>query len=144
MKDLKVVYYINGKNEEFANWMRYVNCSRNEEEQNMIAYQFHGKIFYRVYKDVEAGTEFLVWYGEEYAGELGIALEEEAKGPVQGNKCTNLILQKKKIAYWSSKVTTMSYFFLLSDFPSTSSPSCNSLLLSWTLSWMVEELGKGN
>ena len=85
MKDLKVVYYINGKNEQFANWMRYVNCSRNEEEQNMIAYQFHGKIFYRVYKDVEAGTEFLVWYGEEYAGELGIALEEKTVNIIPGN-----------------------------------------------------------
>ena len=76
MKDLKVQFYVNGKNEEFANWMRYVNCSRAEEEQNMIAYQFHGKIFYRIYKDVESGTELLVWYGEEYAGELGIPLED--------------------------------------------------------------------
>ena len=52
----------------------------------MIAYQFHGKIFYRVYKDVEAGTEFLVWYGEEYAGELGIALEKKVGNAEQG-KC---------------------------------------------------------
>ena len=51
----------------------------------MIAYQFHGKIFYRVYKDVEAGTEFLVWYGEEYAGELGIALEEKVVKIKAGN-----------------------------------------------------------
>ena len=57
----------------------------------MIAYQFHGKIFYRVYKDVEAGTEFLVWYGEEYAGELGIALEEKPVGIKPGN-CKNLFL----------------------------------------------------
>ena len=40
-----------------------MNCSRVEEEQNMMAYQFHRGIFYRVYKDVEPGTEFLVWYG---------------------------------------------------------------------------------
>ena len=86
---MKVVYYIDGKNEEFANWMRYVNCSRNEEEQNMVAYQFHGKIFYRVYKDVEAGTEFLVWYGEEYAGKLGIALEGDGEAESIG-KCKYL------------------------------------------------------
>ena len=55
--------------------MRYINCSRIEEEQNMIALQYHGAIYYRVYKDVAPGKELLVWYGEEYAIELGIALE---------------------------------------------------------------------
>ena len=49
----------------------------------MIAYQFHGHIFYRVYKDVAPGTEFLVWYGAEYAGELGIALEHKPGTPNQ-------------------------------------------------------------
>ena len=72
-----MAYYINGRDVSKANWMRYVNCSRNEEEQNMIAFQYYGSIYYRVYKDVEPGTEFLVWYGEEYASELGIALEAE-------------------------------------------------------------------
>ena len=57
----------------------------------MIAYQFHGKIFYRVYKDVEAGTEFLVWYGEEYAGELGIALEGKPQTVnMEPGKCKGL------------------------------------------------------
>ena len=55
--------------------MRYINCSRIEEEQNIIALQYHGAIYYRVYKDVAPGKELLVWYGEEYAIELGIALE---------------------------------------------------------------------
>jgi hypothetical protein len=41
----------------------------------MIALQYHGAIYYRVYKDVAPGKELLVWYGEEYAIELGIALE---------------------------------------------------------------------
>ena len=43
----------------------------------MIALQFHGKIWYRTYKDVEAGVELLVWYGEQYAKELGIALQND-------------------------------------------------------------------
>ena len=43
----------------------------------MIALQFHGKIWYRTYKDVEAGVELLVWYGEQYAKELGIALQDD-------------------------------------------------------------------
>jgi uncharacterized Zn-finger protein len=83
-----VVYYINGRDERNANWMRYVNCARVEEEQNMVAYQFHGKIFYRVYKEVEAGSEFLVWYGEQYARELDIALDdqdEDTTSTTEGN-----------------------------------------------------------
>ena len=59
----------------------------------MVAYQFHGKIFYRVYKEVEAGTEFLVWYGEQYARELDIALDdtpEETNTTTPGN-CKYLI-----------------------------------------------------
>ena len=69
--------YINGKDEEHANWMRFVNCSRAEDEQNMIALQFHGKIWYRTYKDIKVGEELLVWYGEQYAKELGIALQDD-------------------------------------------------------------------
>ena len=69
--------YINGKDEKHANWMRFVNCSRVEQEQNMIALQFHGKIYYQTYKDIEVGVELLVWYGEQYAKELGIALQND-------------------------------------------------------------------
>ena len=57
--------------------MRFVNCSRVEQEQNMIALQFHGKIYYQTYKDIEVGVELLVWYGEQYAKELGIALQND-------------------------------------------------------------------
>lgn len=77
MKDGKIAYYINGKNEEYGNWMRYINCSRAEEEQNLLAFQYHSEIYYRVYKDINPGDECLVWYGEEYAKDLGIDLEED-------------------------------------------------------------------
>ena len=57
--------------------MRYVNCSRCEMEQNLVAYQYHGEIYYRVYKPIEPNTELLVWYGDEYAEQLGIPLYDE-------------------------------------------------------------------
>ncbi len=63
LKNGRVAFYLNGKDETYGNWMRYINCSRIEEEQNMIALQFHGSIYYRVYKDVAPGKELLVWYG---------------------------------------------------------------------------------
>jgi hypothetical protein len=42
--------------------MRYVNCARNEDEQNLIAYQYKGEIYYRSFKEIPPETELLVWY----------------------------------------------------------------------------------
>jgi len=70
-----VAYYVNGKDEDHGNWMRYINCSRVEVEQNLVAYQYHRHIYYRTYKPIEAGDELLVWYGDEYAKDLGIDLQ---------------------------------------------------------------------
>nr|XP_025038034.1 histone-lysine N-methyltransferase PRDM9-like [Pelodiscus sinensis] len=64
--------YIDGKDEANANWMRYVNCARDEEEQNLVAFQYHGKIYYRVCRAIPPHCELLVWYGDEYGKELGI------------------------------------------------------------------------
>ncbi|XP_043539263.1 histone-lysine N-methyltransferase PRDM9 [Chiloscyllium plagiosum] len=64
--------YIDAKDESKSNWMRFVNCARKEEEQNLVAFQHHGKIYYRTCKRVPPRCELLVWYGDEYAKELGI------------------------------------------------------------------------
>jgi len=77
MKDGHVAYYVNGKDEDHGNWMRYINCSRVEVEQNLVAYQYHRHIYYRTYKPMEAGDELLVWYGDEYAKDLGIDLHAD-------------------------------------------------------------------
>ncbi len=77
LQEGKIQYYIDGKDPSQSNWMRFVNCARCENEQNIIAYQYHGEIYYRVYKEIEANAELLVWYGDEYAEQLGIPLFEE-------------------------------------------------------------------
>nr|XP_005998057.1 PREDICTED: histone-lysine N-methyltransferase PRDM9-like [Latimeria chalumnae] len=64
--------YIDAKDEDKSNWMRYVNCAREEEEQNLVAFQHHGKIFYRSCRQILPGRELLVWYGDDYGKELGI------------------------------------------------------------------------
>ena len=75
VKDGKVSFYVNGADVQESNWMRFVNCSRVEDEQNLVAYQYRGEIFYRAYKDIQPGVELLVWYGEQYATHLGINLD---------------------------------------------------------------------
>lgn len=84
MKEGKVVYYINGKDEQHGNWMRYINCSRTESEQNLVAFQYHGEIYYRAYKEIHEDQELLVWYGDEYAKELGI--DQQTEDPLAAKK----------------------------------------------------------
>ncbi|XP_036919443.1 histone-lysine N-methyltransferase PRDM9-like isoform X1 [Sturnira hondurensis] len=63
--------YVDGKDRSWANWMRYVNCARDDEEQNLVAFQYHRQIFYRTCRVVRPGCELLVWCGNEYGQELG-------------------------------------------------------------------------
>ncbi|XP_035875916.1 histone-lysine N-methyltransferase PRDM9-like [Phyllostomus discolor] len=63
--------YVDGKDRSWANWMRYVNCARDDEEQNLVAFQYHGQIFYRTCRVIRPGYELLVWCGDEYGQELG-------------------------------------------------------------------------
>ncbi|XP_056432029.1 histone-lysine N-methyltransferase PRDM9-like isoform X3 [Gadus chalcogrammus] len=68
--------YIDARRETYSNWMRYVKCARNEEEQNLIAFQCKGGILYRSCCFVTSGEELLVWYGDEYARHLGIGFDQ--------------------------------------------------------------------
>ncbi|CAB1337724.1 unnamed protein product, partial [Coregonus sp. 'balchen'] len=67
--------YIDAGKDTHSNWMRYVNCARREEEQNLVAFQYRGEILYRCCKPIAVGEERLVWYGEEYARDLGIVFD---------------------------------------------------------------------
>ncbi|XP_078321500.1 uncharacterized protein LOC111115202 [Crassostrea virginica] len=74
-------HFVNAFKEPISNWMRYVNCARSEFEQNLVAFQHQGQIFYRSFKDIAAGTELLVWYGHDYGKELGIFRSDVAITP---------------------------------------------------------------
>ena len=72
------MYILDGQKEKYSNWMRFVNTARNSSEQNLKAIHLDEKIFYETCKDIKNGEELLVWYGKEYAKELGIyGLREE-------------------------------------------------------------------
>ncbi|KAK3742948.1 hypothetical protein QZH41_014188, partial [Actinostola sp. cb2023] len=77
IKDGKFSHFTDGGDETTANWMRFVNCSRCEREQNLVSFQYKGEIYYRSYKHIPAGSEFLVWYGDKYAQDLGITIDDE-------------------------------------------------------------------
>lgn len=66
-------YFIDGEVESESNWMRYINPARNEEEHNLVVFQYKGNVYYRSFKHINAGNELFVWCGDQYARELGIS-----------------------------------------------------------------------
>ncbi|KAL9985671.1 hypothetical protein ACROYT_G008097 [Oculina patagonica] len=87
----RVTRVVDARDEKHSNWLRFVNCARNEDEQNLVAFQFRGEIYYRSYKVIEPGMELLVWYGDRYACDLDILNKDHsdkiADGPIQCQKC---------------------------------------------------------
>uniref|UniRef100_A0A4W2D682 Histone-lysine N-methyltransferase PRDM9 n=1 Tax=Bos indicus x Bos taurus TaxID=30522 RepID=A0A4W2D682_BOBOX len=78
--------YVDGKDTSLANWMRYVNCARDDEEQNLVALQYQGQIFYRTCQVVRPGCELLVWYGDEYGWDLSIKQDSRGKNKLAAGR----------------------------------------------------------
>ncbi|CAI5445403.1 unnamed protein product [Caenorhabditis angaria] len=62
-------FYIDGSHPEKSNWLRYINSPRHVNEQNLLAFQVSGRVYYRVIKPIAGAEELLVWYGQEYGEE---------------------------------------------------------------------------
>uniref|UniRef100_A0A8C1CGG3 PR domain containing 14 n=1 Tax=Cyprinus carpio carpio TaxID=630221 RepID=A0A8C1CGG3_CYPCA len=69
----RLSHFVDGRGAP-GNWMSLVKCARFPEEQNLIAVQCEGQIYYEACKDIRAGQELLVWYGDCYVQFLGIPL----------------------------------------------------------------------
>ena len=64
MEGDKISRIVDGSDEQNSNWMRFVNCARDNKEQNLVAVQFRGEIYYKTCVPVEAGSELLVWFDD--------------------------------------------------------------------------------
>lgn len=62
--------FIDGYNLHKSNWMRYVNPARSMAEQNLVACQNNGEIYFYTIRPVEPNQELLVWYSQEFAQRL--------------------------------------------------------------------------
>ncbi|XP_077348974.1 PR domain zinc finger protein 14 [Lithobates pipiens] len=70
-EDGRLSHFIDGKG-ACGHWMALVNCARFPEEQNLIAMQSEGEIYYETCKEILPNQELLVWYGDCYLQFLGI------------------------------------------------------------------------
>ncbi|KAL0809238.1 hypothetical protein ABMA28_011457 [Loxostege sticticalis] len=70
--NMRFNYAIDASDANSSNWMRYVNCARHWHEQNLVAYQYRGQIYYRTIKLIPRFTELMVFYGSECAMTLNI------------------------------------------------------------------------
>ena len=59
--------------------MEFINTARHEEEQNVIAYRYHGNIYFRTVKSIFLASELLGGYGKQYAKELRTGTNTEGK-----------------------------------------------------------------
>ena len=64
--------------------MRYVDWSRDENEQNLIAYQHRGEVYYTTYKTIKPRTELLISYGDDYAEGFGISVDKRQQKQSKG------------------------------------------------------------
>lgn len=92
----RLSHFVDGRGGS-GNWMSLVKCARFPDEQNLIAVQAQGQIFYEACKEIRPGQELLVWYGDCYMQFLGIPLtlkdpreDSSAVPPVEGQNL-NLI-----------------------------------------------------
>lgn len=93
----RLSHFVDGRGGS-GNWMSLVKCARFPEEQNLIAVQIQGQIFYEACKEIRPGQELLVWYGDCYMQFLGIPLTLKAPGednsavsPTEGQNLINCI-----------------------------------------------------
>ncbi|XP_037561644.2 histone-lysine N-methyltransferase PRDM9 [Dermacentor silvarum] len=52
--------------------MRYVNCAPKQSQQNLAEFVRRGAVYYRTCKVVNAAEELFVWYGDDFAKQLGL------------------------------------------------------------------------
>ncbi|KAK3744976.1 hypothetical protein QZH41_008502, partial [Actinostola sp. cb2023] len=48
-----------------------------DDKDTSYMWEYKGEIYYRSYKHIPAGSELLVWYGDKYAQDLGITIDDE-------------------------------------------------------------------
>ncbi|XP_041839216.1 uncharacterized protein LOC121638472 isoform X2 [Melanotaenia boesemani] len=116
--------FVDASDENKSNWMRYVTYTSNEEEHNLVVFQFYRHIYYKVSRSISEGAELKVWIGKDYASLLGLGLGDNMKCEI-GHKETALRLlqdiqvvtlpEQSATSLWSDQSQSQSPMPVISD-----------------------------
>uniref|UniRef100_A0A6A7G8K7 Protein sister of odd and bowel-like n=2 Tax=Hirondellea gigas TaxID=1518452 RepID=A0A6A7G8K7_9CRUS len=70
-------YLLDTRQEERTNWMCFVRAAQHRAQQNVVAFQYRGQIFFVTIKEIGAECELRVWYSKDYAERMGTTLLSE-------------------------------------------------------------------
>ena len=65
-------FVLDATDPQSSNWTRYMNCSRSDQEENVLYADRDGMIKFYTTRAINPGTELMFYYGEMYAEKLGI------------------------------------------------------------------------
>lgn len=57
-------------------YLRFVNMPNHQREENVVPMECYTKVFYMTIKDIAPGSELFVYYGPNYALNLGFDLND--------------------------------------------------------------------
>lgn len=84
--------YIDGARDTHSNWMRYVNCARNEEERNLLVVQYRERVLFHCCRSIHQGDELMVWPSKTYLSQIS-----EAWNQIWLKKCTPTVLENNLV-----------------------------------------------
>ena len=68
--------------------MNFIQCARNQQEQNFKALQYSGCLYFEGVRDIVAGEELLVWYDDmQYDIYMGIPVGYRGKAEEAAVSC---------------------------------------------------------
>ena len=88
-QEASLAYFIDASDPKYGNWMNFIQCARNQEEQNLKALQYNGYLYFESVREVEVGEELLVWYDDlQYDIYMGIPVGHKGKTAGGGDEET--------------------------------------------------------
>lgn len=71
--------------------MNFIQCARNQHEQNLKALQYNGCLYFESVRDIPIGEELLVWYDDlQYDLYMGIPIGFRGKAGSSSSSCKPL------------------------------------------------------